>query len=61
MRADSATTLRPPFSRDVPLVTVGSVPRPLRIQAAGDIYHVTSRGNRKQPIYLEGNDRTFHL
>jgi hypothetical protein len=37
------------------------MPRPLGTQAAGDVYHVTSRGNRKQPIYLEGNDRTFHL
>lgn len=37
------------------------MPRPLRVQAPGAIYHVTARGNRKQPIYVENNDRTFHL
>jgi REP element-mobilizing transposase RayT len=61
MCGDCVPTLRRPVFRDVRPATVGSVPRKLRIQAAGDIYHVTSRGNRKQPIYLEGNDRTFHL
>jgi putative transposase len=37
------------------------MPRPLRIQAPGAVHHVTARGNRKQPIYLENNDRLFHL
>jgi REP element-mobilizing transposase RayT len=61
MHADSVTTLQRRASLGDRRATVGCVPRPLRTQAAGDVYHVTSRGNRKQPIYLEGNDRTFHL
>ncbi|WP_240457241.1 hypothetical protein [Vibrio neptunius] len=27
--------------------------RPLRIEYAGALYHVTSRGNARQPIYLD--------
>ncbi|MFA0349708.1 transposase, partial [Vibrio sp. 10N.222.55.C6] len=30
--------------------------RPLRIEYAGALYHVTSRGNARQPIYLEEQD-----
>jgi putative transposase len=37
------------------------MPRPLRRQEPNAIYHVTCRGNRKQPIFLENNDRIFHL
>jgi putative transposase len=37
------------------------MPRPLRIEEADAIYHVTCRGNRKQPIFLESNDRVFFL
>lgn len=37
------------------------MPRPLRTQFAGGIYHVTARGNRKQPIFLEPDDNRFHL
>jgi REP-associated tyrosine transposase len=37
------------------------MPRPLRIQLAGGTYHVTARGNRKQPIFLEPDDNRFHL
>jgi putative transposase len=37
------------------------MPRPLRIQVAGGVYHVTSRGNRRQPIYHDDNDRFFFL
>lgn len=33
------------------------VPRPLRPNAPGCIYHVTARGNRRQPIFLEDGDR----
>jgi putative transposase len=40
---------------------VRSMPRPLRIEEPGAIYHVTCRGNRKQPIYLDANDRVFFL
>jgi putative transposase len=31
--------------------------RPLRIQAPGLTYHVTSRGNARMPIYLDDEDR----
>jgi REP-associated tyrosine transposase len=37
------------------------MPRPLRIQHAGGVYHLTARGNRKQPIFLEPDDHRFHL
>jgi putative transposase len=37
------------------------MPRKLRLQAAGAIYHVTSRGNRRQPIFLDSDDHFFHL
>jgi putative transposase len=33
------------------------MPRPPRIQIAGGVYHVTSRGNRKEPIFLDDKDR----
>jgi putative transposase len=35
--------------------------RPPRIQVPGGIYHVTSRGNRLQPIYHDDFDRRFFL
>ena len=31
--------------------------RPLRIEFAGALYHVTSRGNRQEAIYLNDSDR----
>jgi putative transposase len=31
--------------------------RPLRLEYAGAIYHVTSRGNRREEIYLDDGDR----
>jgi len=37
------------------------VARPLRAQIPGGIYHVASRGNRKQPIYRDDADRTLWL
>ncbi len=37
------------------------MPRRPRVQFAGGIYHVTSRGNRKQPIFLEPDDHRFHV
>lgn len=36
------------------------MPRPPRVQVAGGIYHVTARGNRKQPIFLGADDHRFH-
>jgi putative transposase len=35
--------------------------RPLRIEFEGAIYHVTSRGDRREPIYRDDLDRTAHL
>lgn len=31
--------------------------RPLRIEFPGAIYHVTSRGDRREPIFLDDVDR----
>ena len=31
--------------------------RPLRIELAGGLYHVTSRGDRREAIYLDDRDR----
>ncbi len=35
--------------------------RPLRIQFAGALYHVTSRGNRKESIFADDRDRSALL
>ena len=35
--------------------------RPLRINVPNGIYHVTSRGNRRQPIFLDDPDRELFL
>ncbi|WP_095210099.1 transposase [Endozoicomonas ascidiicola] len=35
--------------------------RPLRIQHAGALYHVTSRGNERKPIYREDADFQLFL
>lgn len=35
--------------------------RPLRIELAGGLYHVTSRGDRREAIYRENQDRTDWL
>jgi REP element-mobilizing transposase RayT len=35
--------------------------RPLRLELAGGLYHVTSRGNGRNDIYLEDEDRTNWL
>ncbi|MGF1907863.1 transposase [Vibrio kasasachensis] len=35
--------------------------RPLRVEYAGALYHVTSRGNARQPIYLEEADFDLFL
>ena len=37
------------------------MPRPLRVQAPGATYHITSRGNRRQPVFLDSDDHSFHL
>lgn len=35
--------------------------RPLRIEFPGAIYHVTSRGDRREPIYRDDDDRSAQL
>jgi putative transposase len=35
--------------------------RPLRIEFAGAVYHVTSRGNERRPIFRTNNDRLAFL
>ena len=37
------------------------MPRPLRPQIAGGIFHLTDRGNRRQPIFLDDADRDRFL
>jgi putative transposase len=35
--------------------------RPLRIEFPGALYHLTSRGDRREPIYRDDDDRRCHL
>jgi hypothetical protein len=35
--------------------------RPLRIEFAGALYHVTSRGDRREEIFLDSDDRESFL
>ena len=35
--------------------------RPLRLEFAGALYHVTSRGDRREDIYREADDRQAWL
>lgn len=35
--------------------------RPLRLEFPGAVYHVTSRGDRREPIYRDDADRVEHL
>jgi putative transposase len=35
--------------------------RPLRIEYAGALYHVTARGNARGDIYSDDGDRTLFL
>jgi putative transposase len=35
--------------------------RPLRLELAGLLYHVTSRGDRREAIYLDDEDRIGFL
>ena len=35
--------------------------RPLRIEFADAVYHVTSRGDRREAIYRDDEDRQRHL
>ena len=35
--------------------------RPLRLEFSGALYHLTSRGNRQEPIFLDDTDRRIFL
>lgn len=35
--------------------------RPLRIEFAGALYHVTARGNARAPIFIQDSDRVYFL
>jgi putative transposase len=37
------------------------MPRALRIEYPGAIYHVMNRGDRREPIFREGGDQTSFL
>jgi REP element-mobilizing transposase RayT len=39
----------------------GLMARPLRIEFAGAVYHVTSRGDRREPIFADDDDRAAML
>ena len=41
--------------------TLAGMSRPLRIEFPGAVYHVTSRGDRREPIYVDDGDREAHL
>lgn len=44
-----------------PSSTVAGMTRPLRLEFPGALYHVTSRGNRRNPIYRDDGDRRAWL
>jgi putative transposase len=35
--------------------------RPMRIEFPGAVYHVTSRGNAREPIFIDDSDREDFL
>ena len=37
------------------------MPRPLRVEFAGAIYHLMNRGDRREPIFLDEKDRRTFL
>ena len=42
-------------------VTLNFMARPLRLEFSGALYHVTSRGDRREDIYLNDDDRVDWL
>ncbi len=55
-------TIRPGRrARRLQELAFGVVPRPPRIVVPGGIYHVTARGNRRAPVFLDPDDHRFHL
>ena len=49
-----------PISRSVS-PTLEGVPRPPRVAPAGGIFHITARGNRRQLVFLDDDDRRWFL
>ena len=52
------------WKADVPVPrrrTLEYMPRSLRLQIANGIFHVTGRGNRRQRIFVDGDDRLLFL
>jgi len=43
------------------VLVLGQAPRPLRLEFAGALYHITSRGNRREAIYEQDEDRKSFL
>src|SRR5262245_26310520 len=41
--------------------SLGSVPRKLRVEYAGAVYHVMNRGDRQEPIFKDDTDRQRFL
>src|SRR5881392_1385987 len=39
----------------------GTMARPLRIEFPGAVYHVTSRGNERRPVFFSDDDRIAFL
>ena len=61
-RRDCFASKRSPSGSKSPIVpTLRVVPRPPRIQVTDGIYHVTSRGNRRQPIYTDDRSKERFL
>ena len=53
--------LRNLSASEYPSGTVTGMTRPLRLEFPGALYHVTSRGNRRNPIYRDDADRRAWL
>jgi len=59
MCADRGTTSACGLSGRVEASTLDRVPRPPRIAPARSILHITARGNRRQDIFLDDDDRRW--
>jgi putative transposase len=49
------------LDRRRPLLHIRAMPRPVCVKYPGAMYHVMSRGNRRQDIYLDDVDRQDFL
>src|SRR5512145_316717 len=57
--ADLEPRIGPPLTGADP--SIRAMARPLRIEFPGALYHVTSRGNAREPIFLDDGDRQAFL